>query len=222
MRKSDQQQMADKSALKTRVENVLDDPGAKPIARMYANAFLATLPADKAEGTLEEFGSFLADVVDRNPKFATTIYSLMVSRDDKIALIKRVLTGRASELFVSFLCVLAHHDRLDLLPLIFQQSRLQHEIQSGKQRVQVTSAKPLSNADIQSIQTSLRGAFPFEPIVEAKVDPSLLGGLRVRVGDTVYDSSLRTRLKQFGNRLRDRSLHEIQSGRNRFSHPEGD
>lgn len=214
--------MADKSKLKTRVDSVLEDPGARPIAQMYADSLLATLPADKVEGTLEEFGSFLADVIDKNPAFAQAIYSLMVSRDKKVALIQRVLSGRASELFVSFLCVLARHERLDLLSLILHQTRLQHEIRSGKQRVQVTSAKPLSSADLSSIQTSLRGAFPFEPIVETKVDPSLLGGLRVRVGDTVYDSSLRTRLKQFRDRLRDRSLHEIQSGRNRFSHPEGD
>lgn len=207
--------------IKTRVEHVLADPGALAIARMYAEAFLKTFPADKADAALEEFGSFVVDVVEKNPNFASVLYSVMVNRDDKVALINRVLSGRATPLFVNFLCVLAHHERLDLLPLILKQSRLQHEIQAGKKRIQVTSAQPLSDAALKSIQETLRKALPFEPIVEPVVDPSLLGGLRIRVGDTVYDSSLKARLKQFRDRLRDRSLHEIQSGRNRFSHPEG-
>jgi F-type H+-transporting ATPase subunit delta len=49
-----------------------------------------------------------------------------------------------------------------------------------------------------------------------------LGGIVIRVGDTIYDSSLALRIKQLRERLRQRSLHEIQSGRDRFGHPEGD
>jgi F-type H+-transporting ATPase subunit delta len=58
----------------------------------------------------------------------------------------------------------------------------------------------------------------FEPILETRLDTSLLGGVIIRIGDTVYDSSLRTRMKQLHERLRERSLHEIQVGRDRFSH----
>ena len=53
------------------------------------------------------------------------------------------------------------------------------------------------------------------------VGPEILGGLIVRIGDTVYDSSLRTRLRQMSGRLRERCLHEIQRGRDRFSHSAG-
>ena len=55
-----------------------------------------------------------------------------------------------------------------------------------------------------------------------QVDESLIGGLVIQVGDTVYDSSLRTRIKTLAGRLTERTLNEIQSGRDRFSHPEGD
>ena len=64
---------------------------------------------------------------------------------------------------------------------------------------------------------------PVGPAVIGRVvDPDILGGLRIRVGDTVYDGSLRARLTQLRHRVRERSLHEIQSGRNRFSHSERD
>ena len=178
--------------------------------------------AGDSAGALEEFASFLDDVLYPNADFAGMLTSSMLGRDDKLQLVERVVRGRASDMFANFLRVLARHDRLELLPLILKQSQLLHEDRSGQKRVQVTSAQPLSAAALEAIQQSLSNAFPFQPIIEAGTDPGLLGGLRIRIGDTVYDSSLRTRLKQLRDGMRLRSLHEIQSGRNRFSHPEGD
>jgi F-type H+-transporting ATPase subunit delta len=118
--------------------------------------------------------------------------------------------------------VLARHDRLEILPLILSESRLRHEMLTGRKRVRVTSAQSLSDDRLATIRQQLDDALSFEPIVEPAVDESLLGGLIIQIEDTVYDSSLRTRLKQLRGRMRERSLHEIQSGRNRFSSPEGD
>lgn len=214
--------MTDKPRIKTRVDSVMEDPSAQAVAQVYADAFLGSVPANQVSGALEEFASFIDDVLHRHPEFANMLMSSMLNRDEKLALVARVVSGHASEAFASFLRVLAKHDRLELLPLILRQSQLLHEDRGGQKRVQVTSAQPLSDETLQAVRQSLANAFPFQPIIEAHTDPSLLGGLRIRIGDTVYDSSLRTRLKQLRDRLRMRSLHEIQSGRNRFSHPEGD
>jgi F-type H+-transporting ATPase subunit delta len=105
---------------------------------------------------------------------------------------------------------------------VLQAARIQNERASGRKRVSVKTAKPLSDESRNAIAERLKAALNFEPILEAETDPSLIGGMVIRVDDTVYDSSLRTRLKQLRARLRERSLHEIQTGRNRFSHPEGD
>jgi F-type H+-transporting ATPase subunit delta len=213
--------MADQSAAKTRVPSVLDDPSASAVARVYADALLNAIPAGQVEGTLEEFQSFLDDVLARNEDFSRLLLGSSISNDDKITLIDRVIKGRGSELFTNFLRVLAKHGRLDLLPLVLRQCNLQFELRSGKRRVQITSAQPLSADTINAVQTRLAELFPFQPIVEATTDPALLGGLRIRVEDTVYDGTLRARLKQLRRRVRERSLHEIQSGRDRFSSPEG-
>jgi F-type H+-transporting ATPase subunit delta len=200
------------------VQSVLEDPSAGAIARVYADAFLDALPSDKAVGLLEEFQSFVDEVLARNAEFARLLTSVRIGRDDKLILIDRIVAGRGSELFTNFLRVLARHERLDLLPLILKHSQVQFEIRSGRKRVQVASAVPLSAETLKQIETRLAAAFPFQPVVESAVDPTLLGGLRIRVGDTVYDGSLRARLKQLRRRVRERSLHEIQSGRDRFSH----
>jgi F-type H+-transporting ATPase subunit delta len=214
--------MAAKQQIKTRIESVMQDPGAGAVARIYADAFLNSIPAERVAEALDEFRSFVNDVVARDRNFERLLSSGMVSRDQKLALVDRIVAGRASELFANFLRVLARHDRLDLLPLIQAQAEIESERRAGKKRVQVISAQPLTESELEKIRERLAQMLSTTPIVESAVDPSLLGGLRIRVGDTVYDGSLRARLNQLRHRVRERSLHEIQSGRNRFSHPERD
>lgn len=214
--------MAEKQALQARVRSVLEDPSSQAVARVYADAFLNAAAATGVEGALEEFGSFLDDVLRPNPEFEALLTSDIVNRDEKLRLIDRVVAPHGSELFTNFLRVLSRHDRLSLLPLVLETSRREHERRTGRQRVQVTSAKPLSDSSLEAIRERLKTTFEFEPIIRSETDPSLLGGLVIRIGNTVYDSSLKTRLKSLRERLRERSLHEIQSGRDRFSSPEGD
>jgi F-type H+-transporting ATPase subunit delta len=209
-------------AKKTKAAHLFADPRAEAIAATYADGFLDAAAALKEQNPLEEFSSFLADVLERNPEFSSLLYSGMISRDDKIRLIERAVAPGASPFFANFLRVLARHERLDLLPLILKEAQLKDEVRGGRRRVQVESARPLSDKALDNIRRQLAATLPFEPIVEPRTNPALLGGLVIRVGDTVYDSSLRSRLKQLRSRVRERSLHEIQSGRDRFSHPEGD
>lgn len=202
--------------------HIFADPRAEAIASTYADGFLDAAVARNEQNPLEEFASFLTDVVDRNPEFASLLYSGMIGRDDKLRLIERAVVPAASPFFGNFLRVLARHERLDLLPLILKEAQLKDEIRRGRRRVQVESARPLSDKAIDNVRRQLAAALPFEPILEPRTNPALLGGLVIRVGDTVYDSSLRGRLKQMRLQVRERSLHEIQSGRDRFSSPEGD
>jgi len=213
--------MVDNAELQHRISSVMDDPGARALAHVYGEAYLNAIPEGQVADYLEEFESFLSDVVEKFPEFSQALLSGMVSRDNKLRLLQQVTEGRASEIFASFLQVLARHERLPLLPAIYRQCLHQQELRTNHQRVQVTSARTLSEQSLESLTQKLGAALPFQPIIEARVDPSLIGGLHIRVGDTVYDGSLRTRLKQLQARLRERSSHEIQSGRNRFSHSAG-
>ena len=212
--------MTEVTAVAARIPTVLEDPSQLAVARVYAQAFLDAAKSVE-QGSLEEFASFVEDVLGKSPEFERILYSRVISSEDKLGVINRVLAGRGSDLFVNFLRVLVRHDRLELMPSILRIAGREWERRLGKRRVQVRTARPLNEEQQGAIQERLRGSFPFEPILEPVVDTSLLGGIVIQIGDTVYDSSLRTRMKQLRSRMRQRSLHEIQSGRDRFSSPEG-
>jgi len=99
----------------------------------------------------------------------------MVNRDQKLALIDRVVAGRASEMFTNFLRVLARHDRLGLLPLILAQCGFENEKRSGKKRVQVISAQELPAGTLDKIRDRLAALLAFPPVLETAVDRKLLG-----------------------------------------------
>ena len=83
------------------------------------------------------------------------------------------------------------------------------------------SAVTLSPAQLDSIRTQLKAALSTDPILIPQVEPALLGGLIIQVQDTIFDGSVATRLTNLKQRLRERYVHEIQGGRDRFSSSEG-
>lgn len=205
----------------TRPAHVLEDPSAKAVARVYSQAFLNAAGGAGVAAALEEFTSFVDDVLQPNPEFERLLTSEVTGREDKLALIERIVAPRASQLFTNFLRVVARHERLDLLPLILADAWEEHERRSGQRRVTVRSAAPLSDDQLNRIKNRLATTLSSEPIVIPEVDESLIGGLVIQVGDTVHDGSLRTRIKNLSHRLKEKYVHEIQSGRDRFSHSEG-
>ncbi len=205
---------------KTMKSNTAIDPRGESIATVYVNAYLDAAGQESA-GAAEELISFVDDVLASQSDFSQLLCGTSLGQDEKIQLIDRIVAERATPRFTSFLKVLARHDRLALLPMIRQLAEAEFEWRSGKRRVNVTSAAEISEQTLESIRSTLRSSLSIEPILETRVDSTLIGGLVIRVGDTVYDGSLKTQIKQLRARLRERCLNEIQRGRDRFSHPEG-
>ena len=73
----------------------------------------------------------------------------------------------------------------------------------------------------ERLAQGLRNAFQLEPVLETRIDPDLIGGLVVRIGDWLYDGSVRNKLEIIRDQIIERSSHEIQSGRDRFCTDEG-
>lgn len=207
--------------LQTRIKSVLEDPTVRSVARVYAVALLDAIPQGDAAVVLEEAQSFVTEVLDRNPTFERLLCNPATLRDEKLRRIDRVVAPHASPVFTNLLRVLVKHDRLDIVRSVVDTLGREIEDRSGRKRVKVTSATPLSEAALAELRANLTRALSADPILETSIDPALLGGIVIRVGDTVYDGSLRIRLKQLRASLRERCLNEVQRGRDRFRNPEG-
>lgn len=199
------------------------DVGAQHVADVYAEGFLgAAENAGRTEELVTEFDSFLSDVLNVFPSLEQVLVSRLVSAEEKAALLDRVLKSQASTIFLNFLKVVARHERLDILRVIHRQTHEQYDRLRGRVRVQVATATPVPEELARRITQSLASVVGGVPILERQVNPDLIGGIVVRVGDTVYDASIANQLKQLRQQMMDRSAHEIQSRRDRFRYPARD
>ncbi len=210
------------ASVKSRAERSLEEPGVLAVATMYAQAYVDGAKRVGEPDAVETLSSFLDDVLAVNPEYREMLFGDSLNRSRKLALIRAVIASAASEFFTNFLQVLARHGRLSVLPEICEVAIRLQERSNGRQRVKVRSAVPLSDSTRTQVCEALKSQFGFEAILQESVDASLLGGIVLQVGDTVYDSSLRSRLKTLQGRLVERAFNEIQIGRDRFSHPDGD
>ncbi|MGL5096867.1 MAG: F0F1 ATP synthase subunit delta, partial [Planctomycetia bacterium] len=89
--------------------------------------------------------------------------------------------------------------------------RLQERWDESRGRVAVVArtAAPLAGDQVTALLNMLRERFKIEPVLKTEVDPGLLGGLWLRVGDTVYDQSLLAGLNQLRDNILARSSNEV-------------
>jgi F-type H+-transporting ATPase subunit delta len=197
------------------------DVDSERVARVYAEALLrAAEPAGQTDEILEELESLVEDVFAANSE-SEAFFGAAIGRDRKAAVIQSAFGSRASELLVNFLLVLNDHERLGELRSIAAAYRELRDQRAGRVRVLVRSALPLPNDQQERLKQQLRESLRQEPILETETDPELLGGMVVRVGDWLYDRSVRNELESIRNQIIARSSYEIQSGRNRFSSANG-
>ncbi len=173
--------------------------GATGLAARYAAA-LFDLAEEKGE--LDQVAidlGRLAALTKESADLRRLIRSPLFSRADQRVGIDTVMAGaKIGPLARNFVGLAAANRRLADLPDIIGAFRARLAARAGEVTAQVTSAKPLSKAQTDALTESLKKALGAKIAIEAHVDPNLLGGLVVRVGSRMVDSSLRSRL----NRLR--------------------
>lgn len=201
-----------------KIDKEIWDVSARRIARVYAEALLnAAEKQGQLDDVLEELDSLIKDVFNNDPRLETLFSGAAIGRNARAEAIDKVFKGRASETFYRFLVVLNEHERLDLLRTILAEARALNDERTRRVRVMVYSAMPLADDQQRQIEERVRSRFQLEPVLVPVVDPSLLGGLKIRIGDQQYDGTVRTRLDLLRQQLIERSSHEIQTGRDRFS-----
>ncbi len=197
------------------------DTSVVQIAQVYARALYdAAEKAGQLAVVIEEYEALVRDVLEKNATIERMLSSSIIGRGDKAATIRRAFEGRVSVIFLNFLLVLSDHVRLELMRPVLDQLLAIRGQRLGLVPVQVQSAVPLDAGQEKALRDRLAAVVTGQPVIHSDVDPAILGGLVIRVGDTVFDGSVRTQLKRLREQLLQRSTHEIQSRRDQFSPPE--
>ncbi|HTU23852.1 MAG TPA: ATP synthase F1 subunit delta [Pirellulales bacterium] len=197
------------------------DVSLAEISATYAKALLAVCEEASKTTKVAAEAADIASWLAGQPKFEQVLASELLGDDEKQRIIDRVFATRYDQTLVDFLRVLSRRDRLGLLrPILIEVGRQHREIR-GHVHVQITTATPLAEAAAAKLASALRALVDGEPQLEIKVDPELIGGTVVRIGDTVYDGSVARQLQRLESQMINRSVHEIQSRRDRFRHSSG-
>jgi F-type H+-transporting ATPase subunit delta len=198
------------------------DTTAQRVARIYAEALYAEAQQrNEVTSVIEELEFVANEVAVADPVIRSFFIGGLVGRDRREEALQAAFTGKLSELALNLLVVLNHHERLGLLRAVLSNYREIHEERSDQVRVLVRSAVPLPDDQRQRLVDQLRKITRREPLLDMRIDPDLLGGVIVQVGDWLYDASVRHQLEIICHQLIESSSHEIQSGRDRFSYPAG-
>ncbi len=202
---------------------ISQDPAAQQIGMVYAQALVAAAEAaGETQAVIEEFDSFMNDVLQAQPRFAEILGSVLIDSEEKVALLDRVFGNQASRTFLNFLKTVAEHDRLGYLRPMCNAAHAIYDEARGHVSVEVRTATPLDDSRADQLRGTLGGILNRQADLVPVIDPDLLGGLVVKVEDTVYDASVSTRLEKLRREMINRSVYEIQSRRDSFRSTTGD
>ncbi len=200
-----------------RHETVLD-PGAEHLGRIYAQALVAAaIKADVADTVVEQLEQVCWDVINEHPELAMAFASPRVDAKEKSKIIDRLFADKLDVTLLRFLKVVAGRGRLGQLSYIADAAREIRDEALGRLVAEVRTAVPLTDELRASIVQRLGDAWQREIVLRERVDPEIVGGLLIRVGDTVYDTSVAGRLETMAKKSRQVFARKLIETSDRFA-----
>lgn len=180
-----------------------EEPLISGLAGRYATAVFELAQEERAVEAVERDFLALSALVQASADLARLVRAPVYSRDEQKKGMDAVLRRmEAVPLTVRFVLLLAAKGRLFGLSDVIRAFVLLAARQRGEVSAQVTSARPLSNSEVVELKAVLKSRLGRDARLDAKVDPSLLGGLVVKVGSRMINSSLRTKLNGLRTAMR--------------------
>ncbi len=168
------------------------------IARPYAEALYRVASEDRGDGALAGWSSLVERMgaVAADPDMRRVMADPRVSGDQVYGVFVGAVGTDIDTKAQNFVRALIENDRLSAMPEIATQFAALIDSQQGSAEAHITSAFEMGEQDVADLVASLEKKFAIRLKPEVTVDPSLIGGVRVVVGDRVLDTSVRSRLDE--------------------------
>jgi F-type H+-transporting ATPase subunit delta len=176
------------------------------VARRYATALYEEADATGVLEAVDDDVRMLRESLESTDQLARFFKSPVIPKEKKEAVIQTLLGDRVHELVVRFLRLLVHKDRETMTKAVLDAYQSLRDEQRGIVDAHVTVAHELADADRETVVDALERQTGKSIRLHVEENPDLIGGLVIRVGDHVFDGSVRNKLSTLHDRLRDASL----------------
>ncbi len=171
------------------------------VSKEYARAlFMLARREDKLDRVGAQLAAFI-ELVHAHKLIGGFLLAPQISTDTKIEVLRKALTGKLEPEVVKFLLVTCAKRRLDQLEAIGADYEELLNKHYNRIEVTATSARALTESEQKSLASKIAAHLKQEVVIRASVDSSLVAGLVCRIGDVVYDGSLRRRIQLLSNQM---------------------
>ena len=171
------------------------------IARSYAVTLFELARRQDGLDSFAEGMDTVIGLLDQNPSFRVFLETPRIADREKKELLKRVFGKVLPRPLLNFLQVTVDKRRQRLLGLMTEEFHALLDEHHGRTHVTVTVARELDPETLQTLSGKLSALLGTEAIPHIRVKPAVLGGVHLKTGDTVYDGTLRRRIKQLRKQL---------------------
>lgn len=186
---------------------------AKLVAGTYGDALFELAVEEHLTDSLMQEIMMVQDVLRENSGLEKILIHPEISKQQKLQVIEEVFKGRISDALTGFLRIVVTKGRYKDVPDIFAYfiARVKEYKKIGV--AEVISAVPLDGAQKQKVEQKLLDSTRYETMeIDYKVDASKIGGLMIRIGDRVVDSTIRSKLDRLSGSLMKISLESEKEG----------
>lgn len=178
--------------------------GPTIIARNYAETLLALAQRNGGDAAMDAYGDALGEVVDllrQEPRFREFLATPRVTTEQRKEAVRATFEGRVPDYFLRFLLVLVEKRRQTLLREIAVEYESLVDARHGRVRAYITLMDDRDPELRAEIVAALEKRLGRSVVPTFAVDPTLVGGVLIRVGDQLYDGSLRRKIGNLRRRL---------------------
>lgn len=185
------------------------------VAQTYAQSLFEVAHTQGGRGKVEEVLGELEDILElarQDAKFSEFLASQVLPVKARSASLGRIFKGRITDTTLNLLLVLNAKDRLAHLPAIASAFDSLAQAQFGRVEIDVFTADPMNPDQTRQVRDRIAQAIGKEVIVHPYTDASMIGGIRLRIGDQLIDGSIATKLRKLRDQLGDQGAARMRAG----------
>lgn len=176
------------------------------IASVYAEALLELAQEGAALQDVGEELRVVVDVLRKDDAVWSFFRSPLLSSEEKVKIIEKVFKPSVTTTLYKFLGILAQKKRLNAIPEIYQSYIKLLDEKLGRRRVEVKTSMEVDSGLEKKIAAALKDYLKAEVVLDVNIDPDILGGMVIRSGDLMIDTSVRSGLERMKRALFKRKL----------------